>query len=100
MDAEELRQAFAEAVGFAAFPVLVVIGMLAFAAVTLRGNWREGVALGLEFWVAAGLLKLAVTTTWAAIASAVIIITVRRAVMWSISRTSATRAQATPTGSR
>ena len=38
MDAEELRQAFAEVVGFAAFPVLVVIGILAFAAVTLRGN--------------------------------------------------------------
>jgi hypothetical protein len=100
MNTEELRQAFAEVVGFAAFPVLVVIGMLAFAAVTLRGNWKEGVALGLEFWVAAGLLKISITTTWAAIAAAVLIITVRRAVMWSISRASATRAQAAPTGSR
>jgi len=100
MDAEELRQSFAEVVGFAAFPVLVVIGMLAFAAVTLRGNWKEGVALGLDFWVAAGLLKLSITTTWAAIASAVIIIAVRRAVMWSISRSTTARARATPTASR
>ncbi len=100
MDAEELRQAFAEVVGFAAFPVLVVIGILAFVAVTLRGNWKEGVALGLEFWVAGGLLKLSVSTTWAAIASAVVIITVRRAVMWSLYRAATARAQATPTGSR
>ncbi len=100
MDAEEVRQGFAELVGFAAFPVLVVIGTLAFAAVTLRGNWKEGVALGLEFWVAAGLLKLSVATTWAAIASAVIIITVRRTVMWSIRRAATARAQAAPTGSR
>jgi hypothetical protein len=100
MNTEELRQAFAEVVGFAAFPVLVVIGMLAFAAVTLRGNWREGVALGLQFWVAAGLMKLFAATTWATIASAVIIITVKRAVMWSIHRAATTRAQAASTGSR
>jgi hypothetical protein len=100
MDTEELRQTFAEVVGFAAFPVLVVIGMLAFAAVTLRGNWKEGVALGLEFWVAAGLLKLFAATSWAAIASAVVIITVRRTVMWSLRRAAIARAQAAPTGSR
>ena len=38
MDAEELRQAFAEVVGFAAFPVLVVIGILAFG---LAYAWRQ-----------------------------------------------------------
>ena len=100
MDAEELRQAFAEVVGFAAFPVLVVIGILAFAAVTLRGNWKEGVALGLEFSVAGGLLKLSVATTWATIASAVIIITVRRTVMWSLHRAATARARAATTGLR
>lgn len=96
MDAEEARQVFAEVVAFAAFPVLVVIGLLTAAAVTVRGDWKDGVGLGLEFWVAAGLLKLSVATTWMAIASVVIIITVRRTVMWAIGRASAARAEPAP----
>jgi hypothetical protein len=96
MDAEEARQVFSEVVAFAAFPVLVVIGLLTAAAVTVRGDWKDGVGLGLEFWVAAGLLKLSVATTWMAIASAIIIITVRRAVMWAIGRASAARAEPAP----
>lgn len=96
MDAEEARQVFSEVVAFAAFPVLVTIGLLTAAAVTVRGDWKDGVALGLEFWVAAGLLKLSVATTWMAIASAIIIITVRRTVMWAIGRASAARAEPAP----
>lgn len=87
------RSAFTEVLGFAAYPVLAVVGLLAAAAMALRGQWREGVLLGLGFWVAAGLLKLAITTTWAAIASAAAIIALRQMVMWALTRdgTSATR---------
>lgn len=80
------RSAVTEVLGFAAFPVLAVVGLLAAAALTLRGQWREGVLLGLGFWVAAGLLKLAITTTWAAIASAAAIIGVRQVVVWALRR--------------
>lgn len=83
------RSAFTDVLGFAAFPVLTVLGLLAAGALALRGQWREGVMLGLGFWVAAGLLKLAVSTTWAAIASAAAIIALRQAVMWALRRDAA-----------
>ena len=83
------RSAFTEVLGFAAYPVLTVVGLLAIVALALRRQWREGVLLGLGFWVAAGLLKLAVTVTWAAIASAAAIIALRQMVMWALGRDAA-----------
>lgn len=100
MDPGEVTAAVAQVVGFAAFPVLVLLGILAAIALTVRGQWQEGVSTGLEFWVAGGVLQLSILTTWTAIAATIIIIAVRRTVMWSLDRAQAARAHTPPASSR
>ena len=79
------------AIDYGVFPALLVIGIAAFIACTVRGDWRAGIAIGLQFWVASGLVKLSLATTWGSIAMAAIIIAVRNAAMWSIHRADAIR---------
>ena len=80
------------AIDYGVFPALLVIGIAAFIACTVRGDWRAGIAIGLQFWVASGLVKLSLATTWGSIAMAAIIIAVRNAAIWSIHRADTARA--------
>jgi hypothetical protein len=79
------------AIDYGVFPALLVIGIAAFILCTVRGDWRAGIAIGLQFWVASGLVKLSLATTWGSIAMAAIIIAVRNAAIWSIHRADAIR---------
>lgn len=74
-------------IAFTAFPVLVAVGLVMGCALAITGRWRDGMSLGLSFWVAAGLLGLTVASTWTAIAMAAIIITIRKVVMRAIAST-------------
>lgn len=98
MDALQAREWLDGVVHFAAFPVITALGLVVAIALTGMGRWRDGVRLGLEFWVAAGLLGLTAATTWRAIALAAIIITVRQVVTRAMARASAARnaARGTP----
>lgn len=77
---------FADVVIYGAVPVLVALGVLAAALCALRGQWRVGAGLGLDIWLAAGLLTLAVATTWSSIATVAVIVAVRHLATWSIDR--------------
>ena len=66
-----------EVIAFAAFPVLVLMGLAVGVALAAVGRWRDGISLGLLFWVGAGLLNLGIASTWAAIATSAFIITLR-----------------------
>ena len=77
---------FTDLVTYGAVPVLVAIGVVAAGICTLRGQWRTGMGLGLDFWLAAGLLTLAVATTWSTIATVAVIVGVRHLATWSIDR--------------
>lgn len=61
--------------------------VLACAALVATRELRPALALGLDFLLAAGLLRLASADTWTAIASAAVIVVVRRLVTWSLSFT-------------
>jgi len=77
---------FADVVIYGAVPVLVALGVLAAALCALRGQWRAGAGLGLDIWLAAGLLTLAVATTWSSIATVAVIVAVRHMASWSMKR--------------
>ncbi len=77
---------------FAAFPVLVAVGLLMGLMLAARGHWRDGLSLGLLFWVAAGLLTLGVDGTWTALGIAASIIAIRTIVMWTLASTRSPRA--------
>ncbi len=77
---------FADVVIYGAVPVLVALGVLAAALCALRGQWRVGAGLGLDIWLAAGLLTLAVATTWSSIATVAVIVAVRHMASWSMKR--------------
>lgn len=77
---------FADAIVYGAVPVLVAMGVLAAALCAMRGQWRAGAGLGLDIWLAAGLLTLAVATTWSTIATVAVIVAVRHLATWSIDR--------------
>jgi len=77
---------FGDAVIYGAVPVLVGLGVLAAALCALRGQWRVGAGLGLDIWLAAGLLTLAVATSWSTIATVAVIVAVRHLATWSIDR--------------
>ncbi len=66
-----------EVIAFVAFPVLVLMGLAVGMALTAVGRWRDGIDFGLLFWLGAGLLTLAITSTWAAIAISAFIIALR-----------------------
>lgn len=59
------------------------IGIVAWLAAGLRtGRWRAGVPLTLEFWTAAGLLRLAGEPSWARIATVAAIVAARKLLTW------------------
>jgi hypothetical protein len=62
-----------------------------FAACALRGQWRQGLPLGLDIWVAGGLIRLSVDTSWSSIALVAILIAIRQAATWSLHRAVAAR---------
>ncbi|MBM3664383.1 MAG: DUF1622 domain-containing protein [Actinobacteria bacterium] len=82
---------YADLVTYWAIPVLVALGVLAAALCAVRGNWRAGVGLGLDLWLAAGLLTLGVATPWTSIATVAVIVAVRHLATWSIDRAGAAR---------
>lgn len=72
----------------AAALLVVAAGLVTFAsAATLPGLRRDVVGLALEFWTAAGLLRLSATRTWTALLTAAVILGVRRIVVRTWSRT-------------
>ncbi len=77
---------FGDAVIYGAVPVLVALGVLAAALCAMRGRWRDGAALGLDIWLAAGLLTLAVATSWSTIATVAAIMALRHLATWSLDR--------------
>lgn len=81
-----------DAITYGAVPVLVALGVLAAAVCAMRGQWRTGAGLGLDIWLAAGLLSLAMATTWSSIATVAVIVAVRHLATWSIDRAAAARA--------
>lgn len=83
---------FDDAVIYGAIPAIAALGVLAAFACTLRGDWRAGAGLGLDLWLAAGLLHLGTTTTWTSIATVAVIVAVRHLATWSIDRAAAARA--------
>jgi hypothetical protein len=85
---------FDDAIAYGATPALVALGVLAAVACAMRGEWREGALLGLNFWLAAGLLNLAVATTWSAIGGIAVVIAIREVVKRAIARTDRLRADA------
>jgi Protein of unknown function (DUF1622) len=82
---------FADLVTYGAVPVLVALGIVAAGLCMLRGQVRAGLGLGLDLWLAAGLLTLAVTTSWSTIATVAIIVVIRHLATRSIDRAVATR---------
>lgn len=83
---------FGNAVIYGAVPVLVALGVLAAALCAMRGQWRDGAALGLDIWLAAGLLTLATVTTWSSIATVAVIVGVRHVAARGIERSARLRA--------
>ena len=79
-----MPSSFTDLVTYGAVPVLVAVGVVAAGICTLRGQWRTGMGLGLDFWLAAGLLTLAVATTWTTIATVAVIVAVRIVATWSL----------------
>ena len=77
---------FSDVIIYGAVPVLVAVGVVAAGLCTLRGQWRTGMGLGLDFWLGGGLLLLAVATTWTSIATVAVIVAVRHLATWSIDR--------------
>ncbi|QBX55510.1 DUF1622 domain-containing protein [Nocardioides seonyuensis] len=71
---------------------LLGVGAVVVVAVALAAirELRPALALGLDFLLAAGLLRLASAETWTAIASAAGIVAVRKLVTWSLSATAGT----------
>lgn len=73
-------------------PGLAALGILVFAACALRGQWRQGLPLGLDIWVAGGLIRLSADTSWQSIGLVAVLIVIRMAATWSIHRAVAARA--------
>ncbi len=69
-------------------PGLAALGIVVFAACALR---RQGLPLGLDIWVAGGLIRLSVDTSWSSIALVAILIAIRQAATWSLHRAVAAR---------
>lgn len=62
----------------AAALALSAAGLVAMAAaVTLAWDWRAGLGMALELWMAAGLLRLARPGEWGALAVAATVVVVR-----------------------
>ena len=70
-----------EFIAFLAFPILMGMGLIVGVALTAVGRWRDGISIGLMFWVGAGLVSLAVASTWTAIGMAAAIIAIRHVVL-------------------
>lgn len=69
--------------------LLAAVAVVLFAvAFTVTRRLRDCLAVGLDFLLAAGLLRLASVETWTAIASAAAIVAVRKLVMLSLSASS------------
>ncbi len=79
-------------VTYGAVPVLVALGVVAAALCMVRGQVRAGIGLGLDLWLAAGLLTLTVTTSWSTIATVAIIVAIRHLATRAIDRAAAARA--------
>lgn len=73
-------------------PGLAALGILVFAACALRGQWRQGLPLGLDIWVAGGLIRLSADTSWQSIGLVAVLIAIRMAATWSLTRPVAARA--------
>ena len=82
---------FADLITYGAVPALVALGILSAALCILRGQLRAGLGLGLDLWLAAGLLTLAVASSWSTIATVAIIVAIRHVATRSIDRAAATR---------
>lgn len=64
---------------------ITVAGLVSALAVVLGTRcWRAALAVLTEFLTAAGLVRLAETTTWTQLATAAIIVVVRRMVVTSL----------------
>lgn len=70
-------------------PVLAALGIVVFAACALRGQWRQGLPLGLDIWVAGGLIRLSADTSWQSIGLVAVLIVIRMAASWSSHRVAA-----------
>ena len=65
---------------------LTAAGLVALAAGALGGAWRPGLAMALELWLAAGLLRLAAPPSWPLVATAAALVAVRRLLVRGLSR--------------
>lgn len=62
---------------------LAATGVLVLFLAGARGrHWRAGVPLTMEFWTAAGLLRLVGEPSWARIATAAAIVATRKLLLW------------------
>ena len=66
--------------------LVTIVGILAGACVATVAPWRTGLVVALDFWTAAGLLRLAEPEKWQAIAGAAGIILVRQVVSYGLRR--------------
>ncbi len=83
---------YATALAVGVVPALAAIGVLAAVACAVRGDWRTGVGLGLDLWLAAGLLTLATVDTWIPVATVIVIVVVRQVATRVIDRSARLRA--------
>jgi len=65
---------------------LTATGLVALGAGAVSGAWRPGLAMALELWLGAGLLRLAGPPSWPLVATAATLVAVRRLLVRSLSR--------------
>jgi hypothetical protein len=73
----------------AAALAVTAAGVLALLAGPAQG-WHAALALALDFWIGAGLLRLSASTSWSALAVAAAVVAVRTLVQVGRMRRSAT----------
>ncbi|HLL52856.1 MAG TPA: hypothetical protein VK447_04870 [Myxococcaceae bacterium] len=61
-----------------------MMGPLCFLLASVRGEWRGGVRMALDLWLAAALLRLAQELTWNRIAAAAAVIVLREVLSRSL----------------
>jgi len=64
---------------------LTAAGLVALGAGAVSGAWRPGLAMALELWLGAGLLRLAGPPSWPLVATAATLVAVRRLLVRSLS---------------
>ena len=75
--------------------VVVAAGLVAGAAVVARtGRWLEALHAALDFWVAAGVLRLSGEPTWDRLAGAAAVVAIRQLVGFSLRQAEAARTAA------